>query len=80
MEMENNILFYRNMYGWTREELAKRLNVGQSTVQRWEENKVCPRISDGHDIARVFDLTLDDIFYEKGKTPLKRIPNSLQKG
>lgn len=47
--------------GWTQVELAFKLGVTPSTVYNWEKGRFEPRVSQLRDLARVFDVKMDDI-------------------
>ena len=46
----------------TQEDVAKALNIRQSTVSMWENGKNVPRSEMLPKIARLFDCTIDELF------------------
>jgi putative transcriptional regulator len=51
----------REARGWSQLELANRLRVTPSTVYNWERGKSEPPASTLRRIARVFEVSMDDI-------------------
>ncbi len=51
----------RERKGWTQAKLAAELNVAPSTVFNWESGRFDPRFSQAKDLARVLEVSLDDL-------------------
>ncbi len=62
----------RKANGLTQQELAKRLNVSDKTVSRWERNEGNPDLTLIPVIAEIFDVTCDELLQGE------RNPNTLQ--
>ena len=60
--MNNRIREYRARLNLTQEDLAKMVNVRRETIVFLEKNKYNPSLKLAHDIARVFDKTIEEIF------------------
>lgn len=60
--MTNRIKEYRAKYDLTQEELAKRVNVRRETIVFLEKNKYNPSLRLTHDIAVVFNVTIEELF------------------
>ena len=60
--MNNRIKEFRARYNLTQEDLAKKVNVRRETIVFLEKNKYNPSLKLAHDIARVFGLTIEEIF------------------
>ena len=60
--MNNRIKEYRARYNLTQEYLAKKVNVRRETIVFLEKNKYNPSLKLAHDIARVFDISIEEIF------------------
>ncbi len=60
--MNNRIKEYRARYNMTQEDLAKKVNVRRETIVFLEKNKYNPSLKLAYDIARVFDLKIEEIF------------------
>lgn len=56
-----NISERRKMLALTQEDLAERLNVGQSTVAGWEAGKREPNIAKLIQMADIFGCTVDEL-------------------
>lgn len=50
--------------GWSQKEVAKMLNVSVQTYNAWENDFGCVKIKKANDIAKLFNVTLDDIFFD----------------
>ena len=61
LQINKQISKFRNEKGITQRELADRLGVTVQAVSRWETAKCCPDIQLLPDIARTFDVTVDEL-------------------
>lgn len=61
-EMNNRIKEFRARYNLTQDDLAKRVNVRRETIVFLEKNKYNPSLKLAYDIARVFDVKIEEIF------------------
>jgi putative transcriptional regulator len=60
--MNNRIREFRAKLDLTQEELAKKVNVRRETIVFLEKNKYNPSLKLAHDIARVFSVTIEEVF------------------
>ena len=60
--MINRLRVLRAERGWTQAELADRLDVSRQAVNAIENGKHDPSLSLAFRIARLFDLTVEEIF------------------
>jgi len=60
--MNNRIRELRARKNLTQEELAKLVNVRRETIVFLEKNRYNPSLRLGYDIARVFGLTIEEVF------------------
>ncbi len=60
--METRIKELRARHGMTQEELAQQVNVRRETIVFLEKGKYNPSLKLAFDIARVFDLAIEDVF------------------
>lgn len=60
-KIAENIKFYRKQLGLTQEELAEKLNGKKSLVSNYENGYSTPDIFTLCRLARIFDITLDDL-------------------
>lgn len=61
--MNNRIKEFRARYNLTQDELAKKVNVRRETIVFLEKNKYNPSLKLAHDIASVFKVNIEEIFY-----------------
>lgn len=59
--LHEQIARLRRQNGWTQEELARRLNVTNQAVSKWESAQCCPDIQLLPDIAALFGITTDEL-------------------
>lgn len=60
--MNNRIKEYRARHDLTQDDLAKRVNVRRETIVFLEKSKYNPSLKLAHDIARVFDVPIEEVF------------------
>ena len=69
----DNLIFSRNLRqprtqkGWTQEQLAKRLDVSVQSVSRWECGNTLPDVMLLPAIARLYGVTVDDLYRENAR-------------
>ncbi|MFA6331283.1 MAG: helix-turn-helix transcriptional regulator [Clostridia bacterium] len=61
--MKNRIKEIRNSFGLTQEELADKAGVRRETIIFLEKEKYNPSLKLAMDIAKVFKMKVDDLFY-----------------
>lgn len=54
--------------GFTQEQLAKKMNIDQSTVSYWESNKTKPARKIQKKLAKVLGCTVDDLLSSDSQT------------
>jgi putative transcriptional regulator len=62
--MKNKLKVYRAMHDLTQEQLADKLNVSRQTVIAIESNKYLPSLSLAFRIAALFEVKIEDVFFE----------------
>ncbi|MBK6346808.1 MAG: helix-turn-helix transcriptional regulator [Bacteroidales bacterium] len=60
--MNNRVRELRARFNLTQDELAKKVNVRRETIVFLEKNKYNPSLKLAYDIARVFGLTIEEVF------------------
>ena len=61
MDIGKNIVRLRNEKGYTQEMLASLLHVSSAAVSKWEHGSSCPDISTLPILARIFDISIDEL-------------------
>lgn len=56
------IAWYRRLIGLTQEELAERVGVSTQAVSKWEQQLSCPDILLLPELAKIFGITIDELF------------------
>lgn len=67
IRISEQIAFLRKQKGLTQEDLAKTLGVTNQAVSKWESGQCCPDIQLLPDIAKLFDVSVDELL---GYTPV----------
>ncbi len=73
MNIGNNIKKLRKEKHLSQEELAQKCNVSRQTISRWESNEVLPDTNNLIILAKLFNVTLDEIVF--GVTEQKKREN-----
>jgi putative transcriptional regulator len=60
--MNNRIRELRAKFNLTQDDLAKRVNVRRETIVFLEKNKYNPSLKLAHDIAVLFNTTIEEVF------------------
>ncbi len=61
IKVQEQIAFLRKQKGLTQEELAKALGVTNQAVSKWESGQCCPDIQLLPDLAKLFEVTVDEL-------------------
>jgi len=60
--MNNRIKELRARYNFTQDDLARKVNVRRETIVFLEKNKYNPSLKLAHDIAKEFNVKIEDVF------------------
>lgn len=72
IKINEQITFLRKQKGFTQEALARALGVTNQAVSKWESAQCCPDIQLLPDIAKLFDVSVDELL---GYTPVSSSQN-----
>ena len=61
MKIGKQIAFLRKQKGFTQEELANALGVTNQAVSKWESSQCCPDIQLLPHMAKLFDVSVDEL-------------------
>lgn len=73
IKINEQIAFLRKQKGLTQEELANALSVTNQAVSKWESAQCCPDIQLLPDLARLFDVSIDELMGYKSAEGLGNI-------
>lgn len=75
--MKNGLRELRKARGWTQEDLAVELAVSRQTINALEAGRYDPSLPLAFSIARLFDLTIEEVFDDGREPPLRaaRVPD-----
>lgn len=57
----SNLKYLRESLGISKSDLAKKLNVNQSTISRWENDEMGINLSNAYDLAQYLNISLSDL-------------------
>jgi putative transcriptional regulator len=63
--VKNHLKSLRAEQSWTQQELADRVNVSRQTINAIEKEKFDPSLPIAFRIAKVFELTIEDVFVDE---------------
>ena len=63
--MNNRLKVLRAMHNWSQADLAERLDVSRQAVNAVETGKHDPSLSLAFRIARIFNMTIEEIFDDR---------------
>lgn len=61
IRLNDQIAFLRRQKGLTQEELARALGITNQAVSKWESAQCCPDITLLPDLAKLFDVSIDEL-------------------
>ncbi len=64
--MKNSLKVFRAMKDLTQEQLAEKIGVTRQTVIAIENGKYAPSLGLAFKIARLFNVTIEDVFDDEG--------------
>lgn len=78
LSIGKKISYYRRLNALTQEELGNLLNVSAQAVSKWEQQLTSPDIMLLPDIAKVFDISIDELFGRQIQTePVFELVNNV---
>ena len=75
--MKNRLKVLRAERDWTQANLADELGVSRQTVNAIEKGKFDPSVPLAFKVARLFDISIEDIFQDNPTTPTTT-PNAVR--
>lgn len=70
MEIGNKILSLRKKHNITQEQLAEKMNVARQTISKWELGETSPDIKQAKVLAKIFNVSLDELVDNQVKDSL----------
>ena len=62
--LKKNLIIARKRKGWTQKDLSDNVGFSVDTISRWERGERSPKLEDLKKIARILDITLDELTEE----------------
>lgn len=66
--MNNKIREFRARFNFTQDELAQKVKVRRETIVFLEKNKYNPSLKLAYDLAKVFSVTIEELFIFEDET------------
>jgi putative transcriptional regulator len=63
--MKNHIAAQRTKHAWTQADVATRIGVSRQTINAIETGKFDPSLPVAFRLARLFDLTIEELFVDE---------------
>lgn len=73
MTIGKRIAHLRKEKGLTQEELAQHMGISPQAVSKWENDQTCPDISALPKLARLFEVTVDELLEGREALPAVRV-------
>jgi Response regulators consisting of a CheY-like receiver domain and a winged-helix DNA-binding domain len=77
MDFGNSIKKIREEKGFSQEELAKKLNLAQSTIGMWESGKRTPKLDELNRLARVLNITVNRLIGQAKERKVELVKNEI---
>lgn len=59
--LSDNLKALRKIHKYTQEQLAEKLGISRQAIAKWESGETIPDINNCMKLARLYDVTLDDL-------------------
>ncbi len=59
--LKDNLVMLRNMYGFSQEEIAEKINISRQAYAKWESGATIPDVEKCALLAKVYDTTVDGL-------------------
>ena len=76
IEIADRLLQYRKARGLSQEELAEKIGVSRQAVSKWERAEASPDTDNLISLAKIYGVTLDELFKVKKETETENYKNS----
>ncbi len=73
IDIDNHVEFYRKLNGLTQAELGAMIGTTYKAISGLENFQRNPTFESCVRLSRVFGIDVNDLFFEKGKAPEKRM-------
>ena len=68
--INENLLTLRKLHNYSQEQVAEKINVSRQAVAKWESGETTPDITNCAALAKLYDVTVDDLIYYSEKSDL----------
>ena len=65
VKVASRLVMLRAKYGFSQEELAEKIGVSRQAVSKWERAESSPDTDNLIALAKIYDLTIDDMLYSE---------------
>lgn len=60
--LKENIIKLRNVYGYSQEEVAEKINISRQAYAKWEKGETTPDIEKCAELAKLYGTTIDALY------------------
>lgn len=64
MKLGKNFKYYRELNGYSQEDVAQKLNISRQAISRWENDWNIPDIENLKELSRLYNVSLDELLNE----------------
>ena len=61
MMLKDNLILLRNMYGYSQEELAEKIDISRQAYAKWEKGDTVPDVEKCARLAEIYGTTIDNL-------------------
>ncbi len=72
--IKDNLLILRNIYGYSQEEVATKINVSRQAYSKWEKGASLPDIVNCSKLAELYEITVDSLLKTEKSEGIGIIP------
>ena len=79
MKLGKNFKYYRELNGYSQEDVAQKLNISRQAISRWENDWNIPDIENLKELSRLYNVSLEELLNEhllEEETSLNSISNN----
>lgn len=68
-KLDNNIKAYRRLHNLSQKEFGDKIGLGLANTRLLERGKYNPRMSTVYEIAALFNIPIEEVFFERDNRP-----------
>ena len=72
--LKENLMMLRNMYGFSQEQIAEKINISRQAYAKWESGATIPDIEKCSLLAKIYGITIDSLLKSETADGIGMIP------